>query len=378
MAFPKITARAEILNVFISLGLALLVTIWLYQTKFAGQITGFFRIGSVLPLSPLLDRQQTLIYPEELGYDGQQFLSIALDPWLSHPGTIAALDQPSYRYRRILYPFLGHILGLGQTHWIPYALVALNVVAIAVLIGIVSLYYRSHRQPVVKALWGLAIPGVWMVLSLSTADLLASCWALAALYGGHRHRFRLSALCISLGLLTRETLLIIWLAMLLNALWRRQQNFLLPWILALVPPLLWNIYVASLHLSGGRGGGNFGFPLQGIGGKFASLITTGWTFSNLYEGFVWLLLILAFALSLGCGYYFATPNRSVLIAVHLYLGLAIVSSSFILNYYLNYSRVFMDVYWLGLLLIHDQPFPQKTLFFSSCALASGAFIFWQS
>jgi len=378
MAFPKITARAEILNFFISLGLSLVVAIWLYQTKFAGQITGFLRIGSVLPLSPFLDPQQTRIYPDELGYDGQQFLSIALDPWLSHPDTIAALDQPSYRYRRILYPLLGHILGLGQTHWIPYALVALNVVAIAILIGITSLYYRSHRQPVVKALWGLAIPGVWMVLSLATADLLASCLALAALYGVHRHRFWLSAIYISLGLLTRETLLIIWLAMLINALWRRRQSFLLPWILALVPPLLWNIYVMSLHLPGGGGGGNFGFPLQGILGKFASLITTGWTFSNLYESFVWLLLILAFALSLGCGYYFATPNRSLLIAVHLYLGLAIVSSSFILNYYLNYSRVFMDVYWLGLLLIHDQPVPQKTLFFGSCALASGAFVFWQA
>ena len=121
---------------YLSVGIALMVAIavgsYLLWGKFDGNITGFFRIGSELPLSPFLESSKTLMFQGELGYDGQQFLSIALDPGLSNPDTIAALDHPAYRYRRIVYPLLGYCLGWGNPGWIPWALVAVNIVAIAV------------------------------------------------------------------------------------------------------------------------------------------------------------------------------------------------------------------------------------------------------
>jgi len=376
--WTKFWNQAGVRNGLIALIVSALVFFWLYWGKFDRQITGFFRIGSILPLSPLLDPQGVLIYEGELGYDGQQFLSLALDPLLQEEGTLAALDLPAYRYRRILYPLLGNLLGLGSPQLIPWALVGINILAIVALIVLATWYYKGHRQASLKALWGLAIPGIWLSLAFSTADLLAGVFTLGALYSEHRRRPWLCALALGLGLLTRETLLLVWLALALNALYRRRLASALPLALALVPALLWNLYVVSLGLPGGKGGGNFGWPLAGMGVKFLSLAQGGLTPSNLYEAFMWALFLGGFALGIWGCYAFPSHNRSAPIALHLYLGLALVSSSLILNYYLNYARVFLDVYVLGLLLIHDFPRPQKSLYFGACGLASLAFLILQS
>ncbi|NEO26783.1 MAG: hypothetical protein F6K03_07765, partial [Kamptonema sp. SIO4C4] len=81
-------------NAAIATLIVFLVFCWFFWVDFNGQITGFFRIGDQLPLSPYLNPDQVLIYPNELGYDGQQFLSIALDPFFNNSETITSLDNP--------------------------------------------------------------------------------------------------------------------------------------------------------------------------------------------------------------------------------------------------------------------------------------------
>ena len=95
---------------------------WLYWKYCDGNVTGFFRIGSEFSLSPFLNPDKILTFKGEIGYDGQQFLSIALDPGLANESTILSLDNPAYRYRRILYPLLGYLFGGGNHfgflgHW---------------------------------------------------------------------------------------------------------------------------------------------------------------------------------------------------------------------------------------------------------------------
>jgi hypothetical protein len=60
------------------------------------------------------------------GYDGQFAYYIARDPL----GAVAHLDVPGYRYQRILYPLLAHVLALGQAEWIPWTLIVINLAAI--------------------------------------------------------------------------------------------------------------------------------------------------------------------------------------------------------------------------------------------------------
>jgi hypothetical protein len=99
---------------------------------------------------------------------------------------------------------------------------------------------------------------------------------------------------------------------------------------------------------------------------------------------LWLLL------GVGLGLLLWTRGRSVFFpntetdevltigyASWLYLGLLIVASFYILNYYLNYSRVFLDIFLFGLLI--PPPYVwAKNSFFTACGLASLAFLGLQS
>lgn len=386
-AYGRVQGTRALAHAGIAFLLASLVCLFLYFVKFEGNITGFFRIGSVLPLSPLLKPETTLIWPEELGYDGQQFLSISLDPFLSRPGTLAALDHPRYRYRRIFYPLLGYLVGLGNPRWIPYALVGLNLVAIAAFSFLLTRLVQRQHQPPRWGLWGLAIPGIWMVLSLSTADLWASVAAMAALLALQSRRPWPMGLALALGLLTRETLLLVWLACALDSLRTQVWKNMLPLGLALVPFLLWNAWMISLQLPGANGAGNLTWPLAGLLAKGAALLQAGLTAGNLYEGYSFLILGLILAWGLYTSLWPRPRMDAIALAFWSYTGLLAVASFYILNYYLNYSRVFLDLYWLCLLLAHASPLspspawqPErlKTLLCLGLGLASVAFITLQS
>ena len=61
----------------------------------------------------------------------------------------------------------------------------------------------------------------------------------------------------------------------------------------------------------------------------------------------------------------------------LYLGLFVIASFYILNYYLNYSRVFLDIFLFSLLMPPSYSLAKKG-FFTACGLASIAFLALQS
>ncbi|MBE9242293.1 hypothetical protein IQ217_16505 [Synechocystis salina LEGE 00031] len=388
MAVEKIAqniGRKDIYQaMLVALGLAIAVASYFYWAKFDGQITGFFRIGSVLPLSPLLNPAETLIYQGELGYDGQQFLTIALDPGLHNPDSIAALDHPSYRYRRILYPLLGYVLGLGNPVLIPWALVFINIVAIAVCTGLTAFYFQDQKQKTMGALAVLAIPGVWMVLFLSTADLLASIFSLGAvvcqaIFPPHQNKkWWLVPFLLALGLLTRETTLIIWLAIALTLGQKRQWRSMGVLLLSLLPLTLWLGYIHGRQLPGGSGTGNFGWPLVGIGEKFQNLIQTGLTANNLYEAFLWFLLLFTLALLVWLTLPQRRDNITLTYGGWLYGGLLLVASFYILNYYLNYSRVFLDVFLLTILAMASTPRLIRWLYTAIAGLGSVTFLLLKS
>lgn len=61
------------------------------------------------------------------GYDGQFFYYIALDP---DPSSVSAkLDDPAYRYQRILYPLIASLVSLGVEAWIPWAMLLIGLAA---------------------------------------------------------------------------------------------------------------------------------------------------------------------------------------------------------------------------------------------------------
>lgn len=372
--FKKILQNTEIKNVLISALIVISVIIYLYFFKFSGNITGFFRIGSVLPISPFLNPDQTFIFKDELGYDGQQFLSLALDPFLTDLDTLESLDHPAYRYRRIFYPLLSYILGFGNPVLIPYVMVAINAIAIILIVWLVTLYFKTQSVNPNQALFTLCIPGVWIVLSLSTSDLLTGLFFVATVYFGYKNKPIYTSLMVSLACLTRETMLLLWLALVFTVIFKKQYDYLKFLALAIIPPIAWNSYVISLDLMGASGTGNFGFPFWGIIQKIMGLITGGLSPNKLFEAYLFILLISAFALCFKLSYGNRLQNYLLTVSTFIYFGMFAVSSLYILNYYLDYSRVFIDAYFLALLSFNITQFPYKIIFFSASGLASVAFL----
>ena len=361
--------------------IGVIVVSWLYWGRFDCNITGFFRIGSEFRLSPLLNPDKVLIVKGEVGYDGQQMLSIALDPGLNNQETILSLDNPAYRYRRILYPILGYLLGGGNPFWIPWALVGINVIALAVCTGLIAFYHHGHQRSVYQSMWFSSIPGIWMVLSFSTADLLAGTFGLGAIISAHNRRTLLMLFCLAAGLLTRETLFILWSALLLTHIQKKQSQEVAAIGVSILPLLTWLSYIYYRELPGSAGLGNFGLPFEGIAEKFQALITAGITKGNLYEAYLWGLLWLAL------GWFLWQTWRSLKVSnsydqilwrtLHYtglgYLSLLLFASFDILDYYLNYSRVFLEVFiYVGLLM--NLPQLYRLGLWSACVLASLVFV----
>src|SRR5512133_2466968 len=106
----KLSGRGIHTNMMASVATSTFVFLLLLFAGFKGNISGYYRIGSV-KISPLLPRDNLIIHEGPHGCDGQQFLTLALDPLLLNPHTKDALDNPKYRAKRIMYPVLGYISG---------------------------------------------------------------------------------------------------------------------------------------------------------------------------------------------------------------------------------------------------------------------------
>jgi hypothetical protein len=131
------------------------------------------------------------------GYDGQFAFYIGGDPFLRNSDTARSLDN-SLRYRRILYPLLAWLLSAGQRTLLPYVLMAINVAASTVSVGLAA--WAAHRRG--RSPWfALVLPafaGVWVpVLSDLTEPTQLAFLAAGALTG--------SAALTLLAALAKET-----------------------------------------------------------------------------------------------------------------------------------------------------------------------------
>ena len=207
-------------------------------------------------------------YPQHRwGFDGQHYAQIALDPLLRDPRIKTAIDNPPYRARRILLPWLAWLGGLGRPFWILNVYAALNFVFWLGFAVMMTVVFRPHGWA------GLA----GFAAMLLTCGVIESMWASLADFPG----FNLMTLAVlaggsggagilALAALTRETSLFG-----LVGLW----DFKPPWrerlrpnlrlcVIAAAPMALWFAYVAwRLHMASPVDGENLDWPLRGIMGK---------------------------------------------------------------------------------------------------------------
>lgn len=200
-----------------------------------------------------------------VGYDGQFYSQLAVNPDPRSPEVQAALDNPSYRSRRILLPAVVHAVTLPFGAWAALHVYALANLACWLAIGWL-LWQRTsaHGWPGAGA-WLACMLGIGPLdsIRLSLTDLpsmLGVFIATEAVARGHRIT---PVVALGAGVLTRDT-------MLLAAAWPAQGNLnsARTWLehairgaLIVLPLALWTWWLARNVPAGDPvGTGHFSIP----------------------------------------------------------------------------------------------------------------------
>jgi hypothetical protein len=182
------------------------------------EIRDFIRIGPLFvtrsDASEVIRLDPTYEYPanrltgrEGQGNDGQFAYYIALDPGEAKH----YLDDPAYRFSRILYPMAARLLALGAPEAIPWALLLINLLAVAGgTVALAAWLSRRGSSPWFALAFGL-FPGLLVGLQRDLTEPLA--YALVALgvllfdFGGRRGWLAAGAV-FGLAVLARQTTVI--------------------------------------------------------------------------------------------------------------------------------------------------------------------------
>ena len=198
-----------------------------------------------------------------LGYDGQFYAQIALDPSLERPDLRTALDMPAFRSQRFFLPAVAFLIGLGQPAAIITAYALLNLVFWFLLVGGIVYYLRARTvRHYLCLVASVLTTGVLISIERSLTDLPGTTLLFyAAILGGAS-----GSIVLSLSILNKPTFVLF----LLRYIWPLPRNFddlkrrigLI--ILALAPFILLEIYL--FHVFGGVPGseGTLGWPFKDL------------------------------------------------------------------------------------------------------------------
>src|SRR5437588_11043638 len=169
------------------------------------------------------------VIPKVGGYDGIWFYRLAINPFTRMQAAHGIrIDNPPYRQQRIGYPFIVWMLSLGQATWIPWLLVIVNILAAAVMAGFAGAFAKRFG---LHALWGVIVPlypGFVLTFSRDLAEIVAAAFAMGAIWAVASRRSIAAGLLLTCAMLTRETTLLLALALaaawLIERLLRRERR----------------------------------------------------------------------------------------------------------------------------------------------------------
>ena len=212
------------------------------------------------------------------GYDGQFYAQLAVDPLLLDSATVEALDNPSYRARRILFSWTAFLFGLGQPHWIVHAYAIQNAV-FWIFVALLLMRWFPPRDFQSFCLWFGCLFGQGAIFSVvrampDTPSLLLLVLSVLAVERGRTSR---AAALVGLAGLAKETNLL-WSVVLCgpDALRRYSWRYLCVGALLIAGPLalwmfyVWNADAASESIMGTR---NFALPFTGYFTEWGTTIS---------------------------------------------------------------------------------------------------------
>jgi len=260
--------------------------LWIGAYFAAGhEIRDFIKIGSIdvqrSHASQVIKYDPTYRYPPNhhgtngVGFDGQLYYYIALDP--ANARYYIDADEIGLRYERILYPLTARTLALGQPALVPYAMLLINLVAVALgTLAVAAWLRRKGISPWFAALFGL-YPGLLISLQRDLTEPLAYSLVALAVYlfdFGGRRRWIWAGGVFALAALTRETTVLFPLAYAL-AFWPRWRRTILFAGLTLLPLAMYELFLWRWLGIIGTASGPSLIPFHGLFSNEWSLVRQG-------------------------------------------------------------------------------------------------------
>lgn len=240
------------------------------------------------------------------GYDGQFFYRLALAPAdLRQTAHGVRLDTP-LRRQRLGYPTLAWLVSAGTPGLLVWALLLVNILGFGVL-GLLG--GMAAQEAGRHAVWGLIVPGFpgfIMALARDLSEITAACFVLAGLLALRRQRPLAPGMLFSAAVLTRESTMLVVIAVAAVDVVRRWRKFRHPravdsdhtgvglaaaaWALPTLAFLAWQLALAAATGSAPLldDTSNLSFP-------FAALLpaAVGWLTAGLQPGIALRLVLLA-------------------------------------------------------------------------------------
>ncbi len=206
--------------------------------------------------------QNTYVFPDWSGFDGQYYRIIAHDPFLTR-GYLGHIHMPMMRYRRILVPLMAFALACGRQ---PY--IDAGFIATMLLFFFLGVYWLARYAELFgrSAQWGWAFllaPATLAGLERGAIDTALTALTIGfALYLREQSRYRLFLVLVMAGL-CRETGLCLCLACAGASLLKRNWTMLALSCASLLPALAWYGYV-QMHIPADPGTNMFRLPLTDL------------------------------------------------------------------------------------------------------------------
>ena len=143
------------------------------------------------------------------GYDGQFFFRLAMHPLsTAHQKDGIHFDYPVYRHQRIVYPLLARLIGFGRARPTLWALILVNLAAVAALtytVGLVLSATGTHPG------WGIAVPlyaGFLLTIARDLCEIVAVGFLIATIHSLQKERVVRAVALLSIATFAKEPALL--------------------------------------------------------------------------------------------------------------------------------------------------------------------------
>ncbi|MEE2777329.1 MAG: hypothetical protein VYE73_11300 [Acidobacteriota bacterium] len=324
----------------------------LVRENWDGDLRGLALFDARRPATTELLRQ---VPKHRSGYDGQFYSILATDPLFLDPATTEAIDNPTFRGRRVLLSLAAWILsGFGESRAAVVYILLTWLGALASIIITGCWLISIGASP----LWTLALwlnVGIFVGVTRVLVDPAATAFVLLAVVTWERRGFSLAPWVAAAAALTRETALLVAPAMAVDA-WRSGRRRDAVAAVAIPCGLLggWMAYL-GLHLARlpQIGRTNLWWPFGWLPGRFERLRSAPSRLLVTIESFSTLALLCSIALAATLVVAFWRTRRwpgPAELAFLAFTTLAIVLSPKVYSSFNHFTRILLPLPFLALVI----------------------------